>query len=109
MIRYCPRTHCVVVTALLLPVLALAGLTLADFLRIGRTPAPCAGHAKSNTIALVLSGGAKEHRTRHAVGLYQNGRVDRIAFSGAGYGGDAADNLARVARRLGGPIPICSS
>jgi uncharacterized SAM-binding protein YcdF (DUF218 family) len=52
--------------------------------------------------ALVPSGDAGQ-RSRRAAELFLEGRVDRILFTGKGYGGDAATVLARNVRRLGIP------
>lgn len=89
--------------ALLLPTIGLGTLAAADVLRIGQAPLPCTQHIAPGTTALVLSGAPRYRRTRRAVALYRQGRVARIVFSGAGYGGDSGRRLAREARRLGIP------
>jgi len=53
-------------------------------------------------VALVPSGDAGA-RTRGAVALLAAGGADRIVFSGAGYGGDDAEQLAHLAKALGAP------
>lgn len=103
MSRRFARARHITSVILLLAVVAIVGLAFADFVRIGRTPRPCAERTVADTIALVLSGAPHYRRTRHAVALYRQQRIDRIAFSGAGSGGDSAHNLAREARRLGVP------
>lgn len=103
MSRRVTRARQITVAVLLLPVMAIVALALADFVSIGRAPAPCAKRTIADTVALVLSGGPHYRRTRHAVALYRSGQIDRIAFSGAGNGGDSAHNLAREAHRLGVP------
>lgn len=81
----------------------IGGLGVFAWLRVGLVPAPCNEADSPLDIALVLSGGPNYRRTRRAVALYETGAVKRIAFSGAGHGGDSAQRLAREARRLGVP------
>ena len=82
-------------------VLLLAGLAVADYLRIGSIPSPCTSEASSESAAVILSGGPHFRRTRRAVALYHDGLVQKLVFSGAGNGGDSAELLAREAQRLG--------
>lgn len=89
------------VSAIGLVVLTLATLALVDYRRVGSIPIPCAATMPKPAVALVLSGGPDYRRTRRAVALYEVERVQALAFSGAGSGGDSAVRLAAEARRLG--------
>lgn len=53
--------------------------------------------------ALVPSGDAQNLRTLEAVRLYGGGQVKMLLFSGQGFGGDRAENLAALARAHGVP------
>ncbi len=90
------------VTGLVAACLA-CGLGALAWYRVGQTPAPCPASEAPADVALVLSGGPDYRRTRRAVALYESGKARRLAFSGAGHGGDSAKRLAREARRLGVP------
>lgn len=79
----------------------LAALVVWDATRVGRVPAPCRDQQPPGTIGLVLSGAPRLRRTRLAVSWYEQGRIARLVFSGAGHGGDSARHLARSAERLG--------
>ncbi|WP_423821969.1 YdcF family protein [Salinisphaera sp. SPP-AMP-43] len=97
------KIHRLLAMAVLLPALGLAALATADILGIGHIPAPCSRHHLAHTTALVLSGAPRYRRTQQAIALYRRNEVDRIVFSGAGYGGDSARRLAHEARRRGIP------
>lgn len=86
--------------SLLAAICVVAGLGLYDYAHIGIIPNPCAAHADWHAdAALVLSGAPRLRRTRQAVAAYDAGHVPLVAFSGAGYGGDSAHNLARGAEQ----------
>ena len=79
------------------------GIGVLAWLRVGKIPEPCDKAAQPLDIALVLSGGPDYRRTRRAIDLYNDGAVTRVAFTGAGHGGDSAPRLAREAQLLGVP------
>ncbi len=54
-------------------------------------------------VAIVPSGDPEFVRTQEGVRLYFAGRVKYLFFSGAGYGGDSAENLAKYAQKAGVP------
>ena len=78
----------------------IAGLAAYDYWHIGTIDHPCAAQRGWHAdIALVLSGAPALRRTRQAVAAFKAGHVARVAFTGAGNGGDSARHLARGAER----------
>lgn len=69
-------------------------------------PRPCDVDPNWSADTALVPSGDPGYRTRFAVRLYSEERVEKVAISGAGHGGDAAEQLAKLARTLDAEVPL---